>query len=153
MITHSLENIDILPTKRFPIVFHGIVGKDQRERSSPSFFNIEEATTVKKYCYNLIADRKKGISKSTWIEGNIYILISASEIEHIGVITPYHSQKCKIQLLLSREPMLNGIKVGSVDEFQGQVSLLLPFFRQRLINQNHLTGAPGDHSVDGSQYT
>ena len=63
VITHSLEAIDDLPKKRFPIIFHGIVGKDQREESSPSFFNPDEATIVKNYCQSLMSDRKKGISK------------------------------------------------------------------------------------------
>ncbi|KAF5361203.1 hypothetical protein D9757_013607 [Collybiopsis confluens] len=33
--------------KKFPIVFHSIAGKDDREASSPSFFSINEATQVK----------------------------------------------------------------------------------------------------------
>jgi helicase MOV-10 len=41
--------------------------------------------------------------------------------EHIGVITPYHAQRCKILDLLYREPKFRDIKVGSVEEFQGQV--------------------------------
>ncbi len=61
LLTKSLENSDELPTKKFPIVFHSVVGRDQREESSPSFFNISEATLVKKYCASLIA--KKGIRK------------------------------------------------------------------------------------------
>ena len=50
-----------------------------------------------------------------------------AEDEHIGVITPYNSQAQKIRALL-RHPKLglgaNGVKVGSVEEFQGQVCLL-----------------------------
>jgi len=42
--------------------------------------------------------------------------------EHIGVIAPYHSQKCKIQQLFFKDVKLRDIKVGTVDEFQGQVS-------------------------------
>jgi Peptidase family C54 len=38
-------------------IFHGIVGKDERDKSSPSFFNINEATVVKKYCQDLIHNR------------------------------------------------------------------------------------------------
>jgi len=41
--------------------------------------------------------------------------------EHIGVITPYHAQRCKILDLLYKEPKFRDIKVGSVEEFQGQV--------------------------------
>jgi helicase MOV-10 len=57
-LTRSLENSDELPTKRFPLIFHGILGKDDREGSSPSFFNIGEATLVKKYVASLVGNRK-----------------------------------------------------------------------------------------------
>jgi len=40
--------------------------------------------------------------------------------EHIGVITPYHAQRHKIMLILQKDPKLRDIKVGSVEEFQGQ---------------------------------
>jgi Superfamily I DNA and RNA helicases and helicase subunits len=60
-LTHSLEHSNELATKKFPLIFHGIIGKDQREESSPSFFNIDEATVVKKYCSSLITDRKNRI--------------------------------------------------------------------------------------------
>lgn len=62
-MTHSLENVEELPKKRFPLVFHGIVGKDAREASSPSFFNVEEASQVKKYCKDLLENRKYKLSK------------------------------------------------------------------------------------------
>ncbi|KAJ4466995.1 RNA helicase [Lentinula aciculospora] len=103
MLTRSLEESDELPKKKFPLIFHGIIGKDLREASSPSFFNIEEASQVKKYCLNLISDRKNGI-----------------RAEHIAVITPYHAQRIKIMKLLSRHHAAREIKVGSVEEFQGQ---------------------------------
>jgi helicase MOV-10 len=61
---NSLENYEELPKRRFPLVFHGIVGKDEREASSPSFFNVDEATQVKKYCISLLGNRKNGISSS-----------------------------------------------------------------------------------------
>jgi len=85
------------------LIFHGVVGRDEREKSSPSFFNIEEATIVRKYCSSLIVDRKHKIKP-----------------EDIGIITPYHAQRWKIAQLLRRDPKLSGITVGSVEEFQGQ---------------------------------
>ncbi|KAJ3917943.1 RNA helicase [Lentinula edodes] len=103
ILTRSLQDSNELPKKKFPLIFHGIIGKDQREASSPSFFNIEEASQVKKYCINLISDRKNGI-----------------RAEHIAVITPYHAQRIKILNLLSRDHTTREIKVGSVEEFQGQ---------------------------------
>lgn len=41
-------------------------------------------------------------------------------VEDIGIITPYHAQRCKIGRVLMGNPKLRGIKVGSVEEFQGQ---------------------------------
>jgi helicase MOV-10 len=46
-------NKAILPNPQFPILFHGIVGKDDRESSSPSFFNIDEVTQTKDYVMKL----------------------------------------------------------------------------------------------------
>jgi len=43
------------------------------------------------------------------------------EPEHIGIITPYHAQRCKLTQLLRKHDKLRGIKIGSVEEFQGQV--------------------------------
>ncbi|KIK54982.1 hypothetical protein GYMLUDRAFT_249004 [Collybiopsis luxurians FD-317 M1] len=102
-LTRSLETSDQLPKKKFPLIFHGIVGKDQREASSPSFFNIEEATLVKRYCLSLVSERKNG-----------------ARADQIAVITPYHAQRIKILNLLHRDPKTRDIKVGSVEEFQGQ---------------------------------
>ena len=62
-LIHSLDKYEELPKKKFPIIFHGLVGKDERESSSPSFFNIIEATQVKKYVMSLIGNRKNGISE------------------------------------------------------------------------------------------
>ncbi len=43
-----------------------------------------------------------------------------AEQAEIGVITPYHAQVRKIRRLL-RENGFTEVKVGSVEEFQGQV--------------------------------
>ncbi|CAA7270266.1 unnamed protein product [Cyclocybe aegerita] len=102
-ITRSLEKYEELPKQNFPIIFHSIVGKDMQEANSPSFFNIDEATIVKKYVMSLVGNRKNG-----------------TKPEHIGIITPYHAQRCKILDLLYKDPNLRDIKVGSVEEFQGQ---------------------------------
>jgi helicase MOV-10 len=51
-------NSEYLPNKKFPIVFHCVTGKDEREASSPSFFNIDEATQTRIYVEKLKRDRK-----------------------------------------------------------------------------------------------
>ncbi|KAJ4467007.1 RNA helicase, partial [Lentinula aciculospora] len=89
--------------KNFPIVFHSISGKDNREASSPSFFNIDEVTIVKTLVQKLRSDRTLRISKSD---------------NDIGVIAPYHAQVLKLRTAL--RAVSDAVKVGSVEEFQGQ---------------------------------
>lgn len=87
-------------TREFPLVFHGVVGRDVREANSPSFFNVEECVLVRDYILNL--KRDCGLSD-----------------EDFGVVTPYRKQVQKIRQLL-RTSNLDKIKAGSVEEFQGQ---------------------------------
>lgn len=47
-----------LVSSKFPVVFHSISGQDEREASSPSYFNIDEATVVKDYVQKLKADAR-----------------------------------------------------------------------------------------------
>ncbi|KAK7439801.1 hypothetical protein VKT23_017376 [Stygiomarasmius scandens] len=90
-----------LVNKKFPIVFHSISGKDDREATSPSFFNIDEVTMVKTLIQKLRVDRKLRISD-----------------DDIGVIAPYHAQVLKMRTAL--RAVADSVKVGSVEEFQGQ---------------------------------
>ncbi|KAI0062693.1 P-loop containing nucleoside triphosphate hydrolase protein [Artomyces pyxidatus] len=98
---NSFLKSPLLVSPNFPIVFHGMSGKDTREASSPSFFNVEEVLQVKAYVEALRADRRFRITDS-----------------EIGVIAPYHAQCVKIRTIL--RPIADGIKVGSTEEFQGQ---------------------------------
>ncbi|KAK7366576.1 hypothetical protein VNO80_08569 [Phaseolus coccineus] len=91
---------DLLPNKEFPILFHGIQGCDEREGNNPSWFNRIEASKVIEVVRRLIAG------------GNI-------KEENIGIITPYRQQVSKIKQTLENLDMPD-IKVGSVEQFQGQ---------------------------------
>lgn len=63
----------------FPIIFHGVMGKDEREGNSPSFFNPEEAATVTSYLKQLlISSSKKGKGRLS--------------PRNVGVISPYRKQ-------------------------------------------------------------
>jgi helicase MOV-10 len=42
------------PGRRFPVIFHAIAGQDEREASSPSYFNRLEAIQVKSYVRLLV---------------------------------------------------------------------------------------------------
>lgn len=96
-----------LPTKGFPLLFHGVRGTEMREGNNPSWFNPVEAVQAMYYCCQLA---KK-----------LYKPVNASDI---GIIAPYRKQTEKIRLLLSRVG-LSDIKVGSVEEFQGQEFLVI----------------------------
>ncbi|KIJ63044.1 hypothetical protein HYDPIDRAFT_93305 [Hydnomerulius pinastri MD-312] len=100
-VTYAYVGYSQLPSEKFPVIFHAVQGKDDREASSPSFFNIDEVTIVKKYIQKLRDDRKIRIS-----DGDI------------GVITPYHAQCLRIRKALLN--IADSVKVGSVEEFQGQ---------------------------------
>ncbi|XP_074292245.1 putative RNA helicase SDE3 isoform X2 [Silene latifolia] len=98
----SLESLpwaDLLPNKEFPILFNGIQAYDEREGDNPSWFNRTEASMVVKLIKKLIARK-------------------VSE-DMIGVITPYRQQVAKIKLALDDAGITN-IKIGSVEQFQGQ---------------------------------
>uniref|UniRef100_A0A8C4I5L8 RNA helicase n=1 Tax=Dicentrarchus labrax TaxID=13489 RepID=A0A8C4I5L8_DICLA len=100
-------NWEYLPKKGFPLIFHGVLGKDEREANSPSFFNVSEIEVLVDYLTKLMETQgKKGLPK-----------LSAKDI---GIIAPYRKQvSLKSKRPLS--PSLLGIDgVGSVEEFQGQ---------------------------------
>ncbi|XP_035677058.1 putative helicase MOV-10 [Branchiostoma floridae] len=100
----SLCNLEMLPKKGFPIIFHGVVGEDLREERSPSFFNPEEVVTVLRHTRDLLEAKGLGIK------------ITEKEI---GIISPYRKQVNKIQRMMKAHHLSN-IKVGSVEEFQGE---------------------------------
>nr|XP_020480456.1 RNA helicase Mov10l1 isoform X3 [Monopterus albus] len=96
-----------LPKKGFPLLFHGIRGREMRECHNPSWFNPVEAVQVMFYCCQLA---KK-----------LYNPVDASDI---GIISPYKKQCEKIRLLLGKVG-LSDVKVGSVEEFQGREFLVI----------------------------
>ncbi|XP_061074539.1 putative helicase mov-10-B.1 isoform X2 [Conger conger] len=102
-----------LPKQGFPLVFHGVMGKDEREANSPSFFNVAEIQVLVDYLRKLLQTQgKKGLAT-----------LSPKDI---GIIAPYRKQVEKIQKAIRSVKELNQLKdiaelkVGSVEEFQGQ---------------------------------
>lgn len=61
-VINSYIGHSLLVKKTFPIIFHSLSGKDDREASSPSFFNVLEALQVKDYVEKLRMDRSVRIS-------------------------------------------------------------------------------------------
>ncbi|XP_022081467.1 putative helicase MOV-10 isoform X2 [Acanthaster planci] len=121
MVRNSLCSWSKLPQKDFPILFHGVEGKDEREGQSPSFFNSAEVTVVVEYVEDLLA--KRGGRK-----------IKESDI---GIISPYRRQVQKLQAVL-RKRHHSDIKVGSVEEFQGQERLVIIVSTVRSTKPEHI---------------
>ena len=55
-ITYHMVHSDALPKKGFPVVFHGVRGNEERTKSSPSYFNVLEASIIRNYCVRLTRD-------------------------------------------------------------------------------------------------
>ncbi|XP_078090742.1 RNA helicase Mov10l1 [Mustelus asterias] len=106
-VVNKLCNWEKLPRKGFPIIFHGLRGNEMREGSNPSWFNPKEAVQVMRYCCLLAKHCTNPV-----------------QLSEIGVIAPYQKQVQKIRILL-RSVYLSDIKVGSVEEFQGQEKLVI----------------------------
>nr|XP_057939838.1 putative helicase mov-10-B.1 isoform X1 [Doryrhamphus excisus] len=97
----------------FPVIFHGVTGLDEREANSPSYFNRAEVDVLMYYVKEVLqSSGKKGMAR-----------ISPKDI---GIIAPYRKQVQKIRQALDKIEKdfklkdMASLKVGSVEEFQGQ---------------------------------
>ncbi|KAG7085878.1 hypothetical protein E1B28_003411 [Marasmius oreades] len=103
-VTNLYLNSPHVVSPKFPIVFHSVFGKDEREASSPSYFNIDEVTVVTSILEKLRKDTRIPLSD-----------------DDIGVIAPYRAQVLKLRAAFRNRKMdATSVKVGSVEEFQGQ---------------------------------
>eukprot|EP00117_Sycon_ciliatum_P039642 scpid9001/ scgid29262/ Putative helicase Mov10l1; Cardiac helicase activated by MEF2 protein; Cardiac-specific RNA helicase; Moloney leukemia virus 10-like protein 1 len=91
-----------LPNPSFPLIFHGLEGNDMREGTSPSWFNSAEIVQTADYLKSLFKSPDLGL-----------------RMDEVGVITPYRKQVEKMRQFLGTVS-LEDVKVGSVEEFQGQ---------------------------------
>ncbi|KAH9930517.1 P-loop containing nucleoside triphosphate hydrolase protein [Epithele typhae] len=98
-VTDAFLGSPQLANPRFPIVFQHVSGENEREASSPSYFNILEATET--------------------VERIKLLLRGSAHRVHIAVITPYHAQGRKIRTLLKKSK-IDGVTVCSVEQIQGQ---------------------------------
>ena len=92
-----------LPNPKLPLIFHAVFGTDEREGTSPSWFNRDECGAVLDYV-------KKILAFSTTPP------ICQSDI---GVITPYSKQAQKIRMML-KSRAYHDVAVGPTETFQGQ---------------------------------
>ena len=119
-VTHLLLHSNVLQKKGFPLIFHGVKGKEKRTRHSPSCYNIIEASVVRDYCVRIIEDKELRICKCGASFGSAFLFYPSVDPEEIGIIAPYRAQVRIIRTLL-RQVNLSEISVGSVEQFQGQV--------------------------------
>uniref|UniRef100_A0A667Y223 RNA helicase n=1 Tax=Myripristis murdjan TaxID=586833 RepID=A0A667Y223_9TELE len=97
-----------LPNKHFPVIFHGVVGCDEREETSPSYFNTAEVDMLMKYLKDILdyLKNKRGVT--------------AIKPQQIGIIAPYRKQVgAKFYVTINQKH--KGM-VGSVEDFQGEES-------------------------------
>jgi len=98
----------------FPVLLRHVVGAENREGKSPSWFNLDEVQLVLEVIRSLLEEQRFGLSPAD-----------------IGVVTPYsrqaqhiraalHSQKQKGLIPVNKRDGLAQLKVGSTEEFQGQ---------------------------------
>ncbi|XP_075235124.1 uncharacterized protein LOC142332554 isoform X2 [Lycorma delicatula] len=109
-IIESFCNWNKLPTNGFPIIFHGIIGKEDREDTSPSFFNLDEVNLIMHYIEKCLVGKI--------INGR---LIKTTDI---GVVSPYKKQIQKLSIALKKK-RLDGLTLGSVEQFQGDERLII----------------------------
>lgn len=93
-----------LPNMSFPVFFIGIEGVDEREGNNPSWFNRTEVSKV--------------------VETINKLMNADVDEADIGVITPYRQQVNKLKKVLESLE-LSGVKVGTVEQFQGQERLVI----------------------------
>ena len=82
-----------------------MIGKDQQEEKSPSWFNVDECMRVLEHVRDLLRPHNGCALRLT--------------DNDIGVIAPYNKQVQKLKRLFKAES-LDNVKVGSTEMFQGQ---------------------------------
>ncbi|GAA5884186.1 hypothetical protein JCM16303_005959 [Sporobolomyces ruberrimus] len=100
-VTGQLRNWEGWPKKDFPIMFHSVKGKDEREGTSPSFFNVAEISIIKEVVESLQSSKRIQVSDSD-----------------IGIISPYSAQCKKLRLALNQHDRPR-LTIGTVEQFQG----------------------------------
>lgn len=113
-------------SKSTPLLFFGVQGRDMSEDDTASFYNPVEAAAVRTLIQRLLAGQH-GICTND-----------------IGVIAPYRKQVQKIRQLLRNEN-LNAVRVGTVDDYQGQEERII-VISTTLSNTERLA-KEGEHSL------
>lgn len=124
---------DFFHSKSAPIFYYGIFGQQAREPDSPSYYNALEASQV-----------------TILIEGLIVASKGKLVIEDIGVIAPYRLQVRKLRKLL-RSRGYGAIRVGTVDDFQGQEAKVI--FISTVVTSQALMTKDKSTKYQSNEYT
>ncbi|GAA6013532.1 hypothetical protein JCM11491_006112 [Sporobolomyces phaffii] len=100
-VTGALQGWEGWRNSDFPIIFHSVKGRDEREGTSPSFFNVAEISMVRHYVESLKKSKRVRVADSD-----------------IGIISPYSAQCAKLRVALKQHVRPN-LTIGSVEQFQG----------------------------------
>jgi len=134
--TSLCKSLTFLPPSGGPLIFHGIKGKENQERSSSSRYNSLEVIEVINYVEKL---RKDNIRP-----------------DDIGIITPYRKQVEKIRLALREKKVLNedeDISIGTVEQFQGSEKKVIILSLVRSPPNLKLTKESNDKLVDSMSFS
>eukprot|EP01111_Echinosteliopsis_oligospora_P015569 TRINITY_DN6195_c0_g1_i1.p1 TRINITY_DN6195_c0_g1~~TRINITY_DN6195_c0_g1_i1.p1 ORF type:complete len:290 (-),score=58.16 TRINITY_DN6195_c0_g1_i1:42-911(-) len=114
----TLCSLPFLPQKSCPFLFHHVQGIERREQDSPSWFNQKELEAVMAFIQKLMKQRFD---------------LTADDI---GIITPYRKQVQKFTQWFHHFPALKNIKVGTVENFQGQEKRVIILSLVRSVSDN-----------------
>eukprot|EP01062_Namystynia_karyoxenos_P074489 TRINITY_DN713_c0_g3_i1.p1 TRINITY_DN713_c0_g3~~TRINITY_DN713_c0_g3_i1.p1 ORF type:complete len:1121 (+),score=344.73 TRINITY_DN713_c0_g3_i1:472-3834(+) len=102
-VTARFLGWELLPQPGVPMLFWHVEGEERRDADSPSWYNADEIDVVKKVLESLLHDNAVRVRE-----------------EEIGVITPYHKQKKKLEGHFHHFQRFGGVVVRTVEGFQGQ---------------------------------
>lgn len=77
------------------MIFHGIVGGNEREGQNPSWFNIDEIEEIVFYVHSLISSKR-------------------AKPKDIGIITPYRNQVSRVKKALKSNKALKAHHVEGI---------------------------------------
>ncbi len=101
-LTSTCEKFELLPHSDFPLLVYDVEGEELNKLDTPSFFNVEECRAISRLITALLTSPSVNITTA-----------------QISVITCFRAQVLKLRQIL-RENNLSAIKVGVVEDFQGQ---------------------------------
>eukprot|EP00899_Mesostigma_viride_P016727 jgi/Mesvir1/25055/Mv11899-RA.1 len=122
-LTHSLLGWHRLPNPDIPLLLAHVDGDERRDADSPSWYNQAEINAVEGIMNDLLAS---GLGVRP---------------DEIGIITPYQKQvhkfKCWVHNAGAR---LEGVRVGTVEAFQGQERKVIVLSAVRSRRREHVQG-------------